>query len=223
MTTGSRLTTIFWVWYILAAATCLAFPPGRVFVGAIGMSIFWGLLLKFHKPLEGVVSRIPISSVARFLLVGIFSADVIMENLAINFHGDLHPNLALNSLLWLGAYVAWLTAWWVVSRFYWFEPNQVFFIAGVMGVLVEQNWLIPKLLASGQWFSAIVSAPILVAVYGGAVAPAFLLARPIPPSSHRRPGIVGFFVALFLPLLAFYAGGALWLAIARPGLAKLSL
>ena len=223
MSLGSRLATMFWVWYCLAAAMCLAFPQGRVFTGAIGMSIFWGLLLKFHKTLQERVERIPGPLGVRFLVVGILTTDVVMENLAINFHGDLHPNLALNSLLWLGGCLAWLAGWWIVSRFYWFEASEVFFIAGIMGMLVEQNGMVAKLLVSGQWFPAIVSATILVPVYGGAVAPTFLLLRRVPSESMRRPGIVGFFVALFLPMGTFYAGGALWIAVARAGIARLQL
>jgi hypothetical protein len=223
MITASRFAALFWAWYIVTAALCLALPEGRVFTGAIGMSVFWGLLLKFRNPLQTWVERIPGPLWVHFFVVGVLSADVVMENLAINFHGDLHSDLALNSILWLGTYLGWLVGWWIVGRFYWFEPRQVFFLAGAMGILVEHNWMVPKLLASGQWLPAIVSAPILIPVYGGAIAPAFLLTQRAPSGPTPKPGIVGFLFALFLPVGAFYVGGALWLAVIRPLFAKLHL
>lgn len=45
---------------------------------------------------------------AAFFAGGLAQAALIGENLAILMRGDLHANLAINTLLWLGSYAGWL-------------------------------------------------------------------------------------------------------------------
>jgi hypothetical protein len=210
------LTRACWVIYAAAAAVCILAPEGRIFLGSLGMGVYWLLIVRFRYPLQRLADRAIRSHSLRFFAIGILSSDVVMENLAINFKGDLQSNLLLNSLLWLGAYLGSIAGWWFVARIFRLSPNQVFFIAGLLGVIIEQNWMIPKLLVSGQWGVALLSTPIVLVVYGAAVAPAFLLAGNPPNGGGRKAGVVGFAVALVLPALLFYALGALWIALLRP-------
>ncbi len=205
--------SVFWVFYAFAAIVCVVAPEGRIFLGSIGMAVYWLVLLKFRQPMQRLAGSIR-PTILRFFVIGIVSSDLIMENLAINFKGDLQSNLLLNSLLWLGAYLGSICGWWLVARVFRFTPYQAFFTAGLLGMIIEQNWMIPKLLAAGQWAIALIAAPVILVVYGAAVAPAFLLAD--LDRSGRKPGIVGFSAALVLPGLMFYAGGAVWIALLKP-------
>jgi hypothetical protein len=193
----------------------MAVPQGRIFLGAIVLGIIWLLVVRFQSNLRRFVHRIPLGRAAQFFAVGLFFSDLVMENIAINFAGDLDPNLAVNTFWWLGSCLAWVAGWWVLGQFYRLNAGQVFFVAGLMGVLVEQHWLVPRLVASGQWFTVLAAAPLLVPVYGGAVAPAFLLA-PASVQGRRKPGAVGLAVCLVATLAAFYLGTVLWLQGLRP-------
>ena len=207
---------VFWVVYAFSALVTLLAPGGRIFLGSLGMALYWLVLLVFRSPLKKGLSRVVGSFPLRFFAIGLISADVIMENLAINFKGDLDPNLIVNTFLWLGSCIGLLTGWWVVARFYRFTPYQVFFITGLTGVLVEHNAMFLRLLVGGKWGIALLSAPIIVVVYGAAVAPAFLLAGDPPETKLRKPSMAGFAVALLLPGVLFYGVGALWIALLHP-------
>jgi hypothetical protein len=206
----------FWILYVLAGVVCMLSPEGRIFLGSLGMAVYWFLVVRFRDPLRKPISRMIPSFNLRFFVIGIVSSDLIMENLAINFKGDLHHNLFLNSLMWLGSYIGSIVGWWVIARTFRFTPYQVFFLAGLLGVIIEQNWMIPKLLAAGSWAIALLCAPIILVVYGAAVAPAFLLAGDPPRTPARKPGIASFAIALLLPALLFYCLGGLWIAVLRP-------
>jgi hypothetical protein len=206
----------FWIWYWLAATLNMAVPQGRIFIGAVVLGGLWLVLVRYRTLLRRYVDKIPRPTV-RFFVVGLLFSDVVMENVAINFKGDLNPNLLLNMFGWLGSCLAWVASWWILGRVYRFTPYQVFFIAGLTGILVEQNWLVPRLIAEGSWFPILAAAPLLVPVYGGAVAPAFLLCDSLQEGRNRRePGIGGVIVALAFTLLAFYGGTGLWQAAFRP-------
>ena len=120
-----------------------------------------------------------------------------------------------DTFLWLGTCVAWLAGWWLISLFYRLSAIEVFFISGFMGVLVEQHWLVPRLIATGQWFPVIAAAPLLVPVYGVAIAPALLLSGREDSGPNRRPGSLGYLASLGVSLGSFYLGTAIWQGIFR--------
>ena len=207
---GHGLVRAFWLWYGVAAALNLVIPQGRVFAGAVALGLIWIAVKRFSRVIRGWLMGFSLPSMALFLIVGIFFSAILMENLAINFQGDLNRNLALNTFLWLGTCLAWLLGWWLLSLMYRYTPNEVFFISGLMGVMVEQHWLVPRLIASGQWFPVMAAAPIVVPVYGVAMAPAFLLTGRGETSPIPRPGWLGYLVAFVTSFTAFYVGTAVW-------------
>jgi hypothetical protein len=210
-----RLTWAFWILYALSAVVSVVAPEGRIFLGSLGMAVYWLLVLFFRSSLQKMAIRIR-SLRFRFFVIGIVSSDVVMENLAINFKGDLHPNLVINTFLWLGSCLGLLTAWWIMARRYRFTPHQVFFVTGLLGVLMERNEMIPKLLIAGQWGVALLAAPLIVVVYGAAVAPAFLLSGGPPGAEVRQPGLGAIAAALMLAAAMFYGVGTLWITVFRP-------
>jgi hypothetical protein len=146
----------------------------------------------------------------KFMLLGLFFADIIMENFAVSFKGDFHPNLVVNSFLWVGAYAGMLVAWWIVSRLYYLTPWQVFFIYGFKGIVVEQDFLVPLMIWKGKLLEALLVSPYLVVVYGVAVAPVFLILQDELPKVRRLSAWLGVGLAFSLPLLLFYFGAFIW-------------
>jgi hypothetical protein len=213
---GHGLVRAFWLWYGTAAVLNLVIPQGRIFAGAVALGLIWIAVMRFSGGIRTWLIGLGLPQMALFFIVGIFFSAILMENLAINFHGDLNPNLALNTFLWLGTCLAWLLGWWLLSLLYRFTPTEVFLVSGLMGVLVEQHWLVPRLIASGQWFPVVAAAPILVPVYGVAMAPAFLLTGRGDTGATRRPGWLGYLVALVGSFAAFYIGTAIWQGVFHP-------
>src|SRR4051794_40315108 len=133
--------TAFWTYFLGAGWVFARFQPGHA-IWPLSMGGLWWLSTRFPHWLRRMAARVPGPLWLRFLCVGLVSTDLVMENLAIAFHGDLHPNLAVNSFLWLGAYGGALLGWWGVTRLFAFSPTQVFIAYAIKGVAVEQNFLI---------------------------------------------------------------------------------
>jgi hypothetical protein len=77
-----------------------------------------------------------------------------------------------------------------------------------MGVVIEQDYLIARMLVGGQALEAVVVAPFVHAVYGATMAPIFAVLGPDLPTSDRRPGIGAKVLALLLPAALFFLGGS---------------
>jgi len=211
---------LFWAWFILTSVLCVAVPQGRVFLGAITLGYFWLAMVYFREPLTRFVARWPLTEPQRFITVGLICSNLLMENFAVNFKGDLDPNLLKNMFWWLGMCLAWVTGWWILSRYRSYTPHQVFFIAGLMGLCIEKDWMAARLLMTGQWFPLLTAAPILVATYGFAVAPAFLI-LPEDGVPQRQPAGRGAAAFAFVMNFVFvYAGSAVWLGFLRPVLTR---
>jgi hypothetical protein len=211
---------LFWAWFVLTSILSAVVPQGRIFLGAIALGYFWLAMVYFRDPLRRFVARWPLTERQRFFIIGLICSNLLMENFAVNFKGDLDPNLLKNMFWWLGMCLAWVTGWWILSQYHSYTPNQVFFIAGLMGLCIEQNWMAPRLLLTGQWFPLLASAPILVATYGFAVAPPFLIS-PGEGALSRRPAGKGAVVFAFVMNFVFaYAGSAVWLGWVRPVLTR---
>ena len=116
--------------------------------------------------------------------------------------------------------LSWVTGWWVLSRYRNYTPHQVFFIAGLMGLCIEKDWMAVRLLMTRQWFPLVTAAPILVATYGFAVAPSFLV-LPTDAATRKPPaGRVAEVFAFLLNFVFVYAGSAIWLGFLRPLLSR---
>jgi hypothetical protein len=201
---------VFWSWYVVA---CVFYMTRFKTFSAIWpwtMAIVWVLVLAFREPLQNLNRRIHIPVFAKFLIWGLIFTDIIMENLAVSFKGDLHPNLFLNSLLWVGAYAGVIVAWWILSRLFTFTPWQVLFLYGIKGVIIEQNYMVPKMLVSGDFRSMLLCIPLLTVVYGASVAPVFVILGNELPQDRRKPGILAAILAIIIPWAFFYAGFFAW-------------
>lgn len=144
--------------------------------------------------------------------LGLPYATIIGENLGVGFEGDIHPNLAINTLLWVGSYLGLLAGWWILGRRYLWSAWQIYWLSGLMGVVIEQDYLVPRILASEQAIEAVVIAPFVHAVYGSIVAPIFAILGQDLPASDRRPGIGAKVMAVVLPAVLFFVGGS-WILL----------
>jgi hypothetical protein len=142
--------------------------------------------------------------------LGLLYTTVIGENLGIALEGDIHPNLAINTFLWVGSYLGLLAGWWLLGRRYLWTPWQVYWLSGLMGVVVEQDYLVPRMLVSGEVIQAVVLSPFVHAVYGSIMAPVFAVLGQDLPARDRRPGIGAKVLAVVLPAALFFLGG-LWI------------
>ncbi len=201
---------LFWLWYVISAIAFLRGPDWLSAFGPISLSLIWWAVLWFRKTLQQWSRALSLPVWLKFLLIGLVFSDVIMENLAISFKGDLHPNLFWNSVLWLGAYAGVLLGWWLMAHFYALTPWQVFFIYGLKGVIVEQDFMVPLMIWKKQLLMAFLVIPYLMVVYAAAVAPVFVLLQDELPKPQRRLGWIGMALAILLPMVLFYAGAFIW-------------
>jgi hypothetical protein len=204
------LLIAFWLYFALAAGWFVRAMDTWEAIWPVSLFLVWWLVLAFRDPLQRLAAKIRLPLFAKFLLFGLFFNDVVMENLAVSFHGDLHPNLFFNCVLWLGAYAGVLVGWWVLSRFYWYGFYLVFFLYGMKGVIVEQDFMVAKLILSEQFGAAVMAIPILVVVYGASVAPVYVVLEKELPRPERPVGPLAWLLGIMVPGLMFYAGAFVW-------------
>ena len=208
--TRRKFLIAFWIWYAVAAVLFVGLMKNWSAIWPVSLFLVWGLALFFRVPLQRFAAWLHLPLFLKFLLIGLFFNDVVMENLAVSFKGDLHPNLLLNGFLWLGPYAGVLVGWWLLARFYSFSPWLVFLLYGIKGVLIEQDFLLAKLLLSKQFLAAVVFIPIIAVVYGASVAPVFVALEKELPRPVRKPGLFGAIMAIVVPALLFYGFAYLW-------------
>jgi hypothetical protein len=201
---------LFWIWYGVAAIAFLSQPDRLTAIAPLSLSLIWWLVLSYRRSLQGLASKLPFPVWVKFLVIGLFFTDVVMNNLAVSFKGDFHPNLFLNGILWLGAWVGVLLGWWLLAQFYHLTAWQVFFVYGIKGVIVEQDFLVPLTIWSGQLVNAFLVIPYLIVVYGAGIAPVFAILEKELPRPERRLNWVGVLLAVVVPMVSFYAGAFVW-------------
>lgn len=164
----------------------------------------------FREPMQTVVRRLHFAIWVKYFLLGLFFTDVVMENLAVSFKGDLSPNIFLNTFLWIGAYLGMLLGWWLVAHWYKVKPLHVFFLLGVSGIIVEQDFMVPKMLIHSHILTALLTMPLLVVVYGTSVAPVYVILEGDMPEPPRRLNFIGGLIAIVLPMVCFFLASYLW-------------
>ena len=107
-----------------------------------------------------------------------------------------------------------LLGWWLLAHWYKFYPLQVFFLLGVSGIIVEQNFMVPKMLIHGQIVTALLTMPLLVVVYGTSVAPVFVILEGDLPEPPRPINFVGGLIAIVLPMACFFLAAPVWFRFA---------
>lgn len=212
------LKKAFWIWYIFAALAALSTQNGFRYLAPISISVIWLLIVKYRSQLNEFFGKWPIRPPFKvFILVFCFNA-FVMENLAVSFKGDLHPNLFINTFLWFGGYAGLAFSWALAMRFLPLGMGQAFFIAGTKGILIEQDFLLFKLLSKGNLLPFLIGAPIIFVVYGAPVSAAFLCLFPKKSNadktdrSKRHLGslFTSCVVVLILNILFFYFGSGIW-------------
>jgi hypothetical protein len=225
------LVICYWMLFSFAAIGLASEGPS--FPWQVLLVALWLLLWRFQKPVRrflfgrgegGPTPDAPLADGAEipplarpspppwvwYFGLGLLYTVVVGENLGIGFRGDIHPNLAVNSLLWVGSYLGLLVGWWILARRYLWTPWQVYWLSGLIGLAIEQNYLIPRMLVRGEVIEAFLLAPFIHAVYGSIMAPLFAILGPYLPVHDRRPGIGAKLLALLLPSALFFLGG-LWI------------
>jgi hypothetical protein len=152
------------------------------------------------------------ATVMHFLLVGIAYSAFIGEPLAVLGHGDLHPDLLINSILWIGSFAGVYLAWlWLLPRYRWPAAN-LFFACGAIA-LFEHSLLLWRLLTAADFTGFLLILPVVHAVYASMIAPVVIAYREALARQPVRPGIGGHAWAVVLPGLLFRIG-SVWILIA---------
>ena len=202
------LLIVFWIWFGVSAVAFLRHFPGGFW--PVSLAVVWWLVVAFRCPLKSVVRKVHVATWVKYFLIGLFFTDVVMENLAVSFKGDLNPNIFLNTFLWIGAYWGMLLGWWLTAHWYKVKPLHVFFLLGISGIIVEQNFMVPKMVMHGQILTALLTMPLLVVVYGTSVAPVFMILEGEMPEPPRRLNFIGGLIAILLPMICFFLAAYLW-------------
>jgi hypothetical protein len=209
--TWRRLLIIaFWAWWAVSAIFMMRGPDKWRSLPPIFLGLVWAAAWYWRKPLGTAVRAVKAPLWLKFFLLGISFFDIIMESFAVSFQGDLNRNIVLSNFLWLGSAIGIIGAWWIVAHLYAFTPWQVFFLYGLKGTLIEQDYLVPLLFWKGQWATGLILIPFLIVVYGSAIAPVFALLERALPKDRRIPGGLAVVTAILLPAILFYGGAFLW-------------
>jgi len=192
---------------------------------ALGYAFLLGsdLLYLWHVPLHALtvllvwkpkllLPRKAKATTVHFLLVGVAYSAFIGQPLAVLGRGDLHPNLVLNGVLWIGSFAGVYLAWlWLLPRYRW-SSAAIFALSGLLA-LFDHSLALWRMLANRDVVGLLVLAPVLHAVYAGLTAPVLLAYRERLSRNSAQPGLVGVVAGTLLPGLLFRLGSVwIWLA-----------
>lgn len=153
------------------------------------------------------------ATAVHFVAVGVAYSVFIGEPLAVLGHGDLHPDLLLNSFLWLGSYAGVYLAWlWLLRRWRW--PALNLFLACGAIALFEQSMLLWRLVIEGDVASFLLFLPVVHAVYASMIAPVAIAYREALATSTDTPRAAGHAWALLAPGVLFRIG-SLWIVLGQ--------
>jgi hypothetical protein len=206
------LIAAFWVWYAAAITSLIVLQGGLPLrnIWAYLLGPIWWILVLYRKPLQDLSQKVKIPFTLKFFIVGVFSWEVLAESFGINFRGDLHPNIIVSDVLWFGSCFGVVLAWWLLAHVYEFTYWQVFFLYGLKGVIVEQDFKFAIALLHGDLLTFFVWAPYLLVIYAIGVAPIFLIMQRELPKTGKKPGLWAVFLAVFVSLSLFNGGAGAW-------------
>ncbi len=154
---------------------------------------------------------------AHFFLVGLIWSALVAMPLATLLRGDLHPNLIVNSALWLGGCGALVGAWmWLVSRWRW-PALPLYFVAGAIA-LAEPGFVVVRSAQQGAWSGLLVLLPVLHATHACLVAPVANAYREAFSDAARPATGNTFAIGIVAACAAFLLGSAAWFTLLRHGL-----
>jgi hypothetical protein len=100
-----------------------------------------------------------------FIAAGILWTSYLAESFATMMRGTLDADLLQNSFLWIGPNLLYMVPlWWLVSG-HAMSRTRIAALAGLPGVVFENDFALPALLAAGETGSAIVLGLNVHAVY----------------------------------------------------------
>jgi len=216
------LAVLFWTGWVLLTLMFDEEPGSRMsrlpwwqqlVVSPLMLLVLWIGLRTFRTGLSDGLRRVPGPPLLKYLAIGL-PLTTLGNTLGISFGlvgQDIHPNLLLNAVFWFGAFGGILLAWYALRIFYAFESAHVFLFSGLVGVLVEQNHLVPKTLLSGDPVGAVLLAFFVLPVYGTIFASPWLI-MPVDemPRGARQPGLGAVLLFVAAPALSFYVGAFAW-------------
>lgn len=152
-------------------------------------------------------------TVTHFVLVGVVYSAFVAEPLVVFGHGDLHPDLLLNGLLWLGSFTGIYLAWaWLLRRHRW-RAVSLFALCGIVA-LFDQSLVLWQFLATFDVVDFLLFAPVLHAIYASMSAPVVIAYAASLERRTAPPGLPGYASAGVIPGLLFWLG-VLWTALGR--------
>ncbi len=148
-----------------------------------------------------------------FVLVATVRSPCVARPLASLLHGDLHPDLLINSLFWIGGSLALAAAWaWLLRRYAWSTGPIVVVAAGL--ALTEPGYVIVRMAQERMWSTLLWSLPILFATHASLVAPvASAYRRTWAGMQTPAPGARRMLIALAGTSVVFMIGNLLWFAL----------
>jgi len=194
---------------ILALFPIMASIDGQFTLLIFSIFVLMWLLRPILKP---VIKKITLPLFFKLLLLGIIFA-IITEYLVfldagIGITGEsglFSQNLLFNLILAMGIYVSLIIVWYFLLKKYKFNLVQVFLLAGIWGVVIEQDFAV---LLSFNLLAYL----YIFAVYGSFVSIPFMLTRDDFDKIKRKENKVKYVVAFFSQFIA-YVIGFLWMAL----------
>ncbi len=148
-----------------------------------------------------------------FVLVGVAYSVFIAEPLVVFGHGDLHPDLLLNGLLWIGSFAGIYLAWAWLLRHYRWRATSLFLLCGLVA-LFDQSLQLWKYLAAFDVIDFLLIAPVLHALYASMTAPVVIAYAASLEQRAAAPGLPGHAGAAVIPGVLFWLG-VIWTAVGR--------
>lgn len=148
-----------------------------------------------------------------FVLVTTLWSLWVARPLASLLHGDLHPDLLINSLFWIGGSVALAVAWtWLLRRYAW--STEGILVVSAALALTEPGYVIVRMMQEGMWGTLLWSLPILFATHAALVAPvASAYRRSWVGTQTPTPGARGLLLGFAVTSVAFLLGNLGWFAL----------
>ncbi len=186
--------------FLIFSLLVMTVKPSPFIVG-----VLFGLVLIFRQKLQEREKRHH-KKLAVFAAILIFSLifefGAAIEPYAVNqfggaarFHPEVVPDMLIGLLYWVPFSLVWML---LLSR-YKYSAKQIFAIGGIYGALTEQAGLVPLLIISGQAAAGLLTAGILIFLYGSALAAPFMVVEKTLPQK-RSTGIWRF----ILPYLIIF-------------------
>ncbi|MDP9139033.1 MAG: hypothetical protein M3N38_12815 [Pseudomonadota bacterium] len=165
------------------------------------------LLLIVRRPVAWLLRLFLRLPTLVFVAVGILWTSYLAENFAVMMRGDRDPDLWVNSLLWIGPDLLYMAPLWWLAAGHAISPIRIAALAGLPGIVIENDFALHTMLAAGRGGAALVLALNVHAVYAAMFAVPVIVAmaarRDLPP--YPAPGWKQLTALAAMPI-GLYAG-----------------